>query len=562
VQHVLIVILTGKPIKVKYQSVYEYIQILCLTCVMCTAWSQTESAFTQGTITYMSSRNVYIKFTSTKDIVPGDTLWVITTGGAMQPALLVTGKSSTSVVSSPLGNIPLAVGQSCSARIKATIPDPSKDKGAAQQDVPNQNIPSVKDSALVKPENVGQASVVRKEKVRGRVSAADYITSQANNVAHRWRYVFSMNGDNWGGSRFSTEHYITFRHKSGEWYKVRDNLADALKVYSLAVRYEINESMQLSLGRKINSRISSMGAIDGLQAEKKWHNFLGGAILGFRPDYQDYGFNANLFQTGVYAGYIHPDVRFNLQTVAGFIEQKNTGRTDRRFVYLQHTNTLLKNLNIFSSAELDLYQNIGGIETHDVTMTNLLVSLRYRMSRALNITASYDNRKNVVYYETNKNFIDSLYENESRQGLRCGLTHRITPSLSWGVNAGYRFQNDGRNESKNLNGYINYSNIPGIKVNASLTFNMLQTSFIQNQMYGIRLSREIVPGKLQSELWYRRSQSTYPGEGDYSDRQDYAGIDLGWYFWKKLSLHCYYEGAFQKSQDVLHSINTSIIQRF
>ena len=55
----------------------------------------------EGTVTYISSQNIYIRFESTKDIQPGDTLF-IKKEEKLLPALLVKHLSSSSVVATPL----------------------------------------------------------------------------------------------------------------------------------------------------------------------------------------------------------------------------------------------------------------------------------------------------------------------------------------------------------------------------------------------------------------------------------------------------------------------------
>ena len=125
------------------------------------------------------------------------------------------------------------------------------------------------------------------------------------------RYAFLLRGNNLGNSRFSIENYITFRHTINEWEEVKDNLNRALKVYSLALRYDFNKTSSLTIGRKINPKISSMGAIDGIQFEAGKGNFILGAIIGSRPDYLDYGLNFNLFQYISYYFYsVHLSFKF------------------------------------------------------------------------------------------------------------------------------------------------------------------------------------------------------------------------------------------------------------
>ena len=68
-----------------------------------------------------------------------------------------------------------------------------------------------------------------------------------------------------------------------------------------------------------------------------------------RPDYQNYSFDPTLFQYGAYLAYsTRSPGKFTESSVA-YVEQTNDFKTDRRFLYFQHSNNLIKNLNFFST---------------------------------------------------------------------------------------------------------------------------------------------------------------------------------------------------------------------
>jgi hypothetical protein len=101
--------------------------------------------------------------------------------------------------------------------------------------------------------------------------------------------------------------------------------------------------------------ISNMGAVDGLQIGMKFKPVYLGLLAGSRPDYNDYSINFSLLQFG---GYVYNEFSTKngpVQSTLAFIEQTNAGKTDRRFVYLQHSNSLIRNINFFGTVEFDLY---------------------------------------------------------------------------------------------------------------------------------------------------------------------------------------------------------------
>ena len=177
-----------------------------------------------------------------------------------------------------------------------------------------------------------------------------------------------------------------------------------------------------------------MGAIDGLQYELRLKSFTIGLVGGFRPDYLNYSFNADLVQFGGYLGHDYSNKNGSMQTTLAFIDQLNNGNTDRRFAYLQHTNALVKNLFFFGSVEVDLYKQImtppsDTIQTdttytqdNSPSLTNLYLSLRYRPIRQLSLSVSYSSRQNVIYYETYKDIVERLLEETALQGFTFQVT--------------------------------------------------------------------------------------------------------------------------------------------
>ena len=522
---------------------------------------QAQEILEKGTVSFISSRNVYVKFASTKGINIGDSLYIYK-NEELAPALVVGNKSSTSSVCTPL----LANGMK--------VGDPVYAKTAVQKETPKADAEEVgslparqekvaaaeKANPVITPEEDDAPPALR-QKARGRISAGSYSNFSDYQTLHRMRYAFSYRGDHLKNSKFSTDTYITFRHTLNEWEKVQDNLGNALKVYALSAKYDFSPTSSLSFGRKINSRISSIGAADGFQYEQGLGNFIVGAIAGSRPDYSDYSFNPNLLQVGAYAGFVSSDPANFQQLTLGVIEQRNRSKTDRRFVYFQHSGELFGHLNLFSSFEMDLYENIGGEAKNTLQLTNLFVSLRYRLSRNWRFSLSYDNRKNIIYYESYKSFIDQLIDDETRQGLRLGVNYQPFRFVSLGVNSSWRFQKSGLNQARNLNAFLNFSRIPVANIRASLSANFLQANYLNSRLFGARISKDIIKGKLDGDLYFRKVAYRY-ASNETTIGQNIAGASLSLAFMKNLRLYLYYEGTFDAGTSTFHRFNTRVIQRF
>lgn len=534
---------------------------------------QDNTVLKSGKVSYKTSKNVYVKFASTESINIGDTLF-LNSKGKMIPALLVDNKSSISCVCSPISITRINVSDEIFVQ-KSYVEKPLEENPLVlheNNEVSSINQPRYRahNEQIVindeepnfegKSENEKQREAL-KQNISGRVSITSYNTLSESRANHRMRYTLAMRGDHLGNTRLSMDSYITFRHTLDEWEEVNNNINNALKVYSLALSYDFSSTSRLILGRKINPKISSMGAMDGVQFEHRAGNILFGALVGSRPGYQDYSLNLDLFQYGAYASHELVSNTMLLQNTLGYIEQRNSGKIDRRFIYFQHSSSLFKNLNLFTSAEVSLYESINDQSNNVFDLTNLYASMRYRFSRKLSVSASYDNRKNVQYYETFKSFIDKLIEQETRQGVRLNASYRLIKNVIWGVNAGWRFQKSERNLSKNLNSYLTFSRIPSLNIRTTLTANFLQTNYLNSKIFGIRVSREIIPRKLDGNINFRMVDYRYLNYESVT-KQNIASINLSWNIIKKLRLYVDYEGTFNHQHMLYHRIYTKIIQRF
>jgi hypothetical protein len=510
----------------------------------------------EGKISFITTQSVYVKFSSMQLISEGDTLY-IKQGESLVPALQIRNLSSISCVCDPLVSRTFNVSDVVFAKLDPGVISDTIQEEVIVAAVQLPEIPE-SDSLSVNADDPVKA----KQEIHGRISVSSYSNFSGTESARRqrMRYTFSIDANNLGNSGFSAESYVSFAHTNTNWEEIKDNIFGGLKIYNLSVKYDFNETMYLSVGRKINPRLSSVGAIDGIQFEKKFSFLTLGAFAGSRPDFKDYSINFDLLQYGVYMGHALKKNNVSMQNSLAFIEQTNRSATDRRFVYFQHSSWLMKNLSFFASAEMDLYQKVNDTIKNTFNLSNLYLSFRYRIIRQLSVGLSYSSRQNVIYYETYKDFVERLLENEALQGWRFRINARPARYLSLGVNAGYRYRKEDPRPSKNVYGYATYSHVPGINASLSLSATWLESSYLNGNIYSAGISREILPGKLNGGLKYRYV--------DYLYRNSEAGLaqnvfeaNLYWQAYRKLSLSVYYEGTFE-DQVSYNRIFLNLSQRF
>jgi hypothetical protein len=248
-----------------------------------------------------------------------------------------------------------------------------------------------------------------------------------------------------------------------------------------------------------------------------------------------------------------------VQSSIALVEQRNNHVTDRRFAYLQHSSALTKTLSVFDSAEFDLYSMVDSVAENNIRFTSTYLSLQYRPSRKLTLYGSYDARNNVIYYETYKNFIDNLIEQETRQGLRFRATYRVVKYVTLGSSIGYRFQKEQGSNSMNMHYYVSHSRVPLIKASIMASAILLSNDYLHGAVYGVRISRDIIKQKVFGELEYRMVDYQYD-RTETTLHQDIVGASISWRIRKKLSLSVDYEGVFGEQPN--NRIHLNLVQRF
>lgn len=389
--------------------------------------------------------------------------------------------------------------------------------------------------------------ISNEENISGRFSISSYsnTTNSGSNNYQRWRYRLSLNGNNFFDSTLSFSSYVTFAYRADRWNLTSSQLNRAIRIYDLSGTYKFDETYSLTFGRTVNSKVTNLSAIDGLQFTANYSFANLGVIIGSRPNFTDYGYNVKLFEYGFY---LNRSDLFNnsyFENTLAYLEQTNNFKTDRRFLYLQHSNNLVKNVNLFLSSEIDIYKREKGSSKGDFRFTSFYVSARYSPSRIINFSASYDARKNVVYYETYQSFADSLIDVSTRQGFKFRTNIRPFPNMYINASYGYRYRGEDSKPTNNYSATVGYSRIPFIESALSVGYNYLSTNYLVGNIYNARISKYIFEGSLNTSLGYRRINYNF----EYSTEeliQNEILFDLGYNISKMFTASFSYEGTFEK----------------
>jgi hypothetical protein len=494
-----------------------------------------ENSPIEGSITYQTKNEVYVRFNSTEGMKIGDTLnvWY---EQQWKKALIIESLSSQSCKTNNFLSLKLVIGGKISPPTKQVERVKKKKDDYAL-------VPYL--SSTPKEQGNKPKENPNKQQIDSRISVSTNGSRDQNaRDFDRLRTTASLDITHLQDSRINLETYVTFNHKTGT--PINDStFRNDFKVYSLALTYAHENGLSISVGRKLNNRLANMGAIDGLQIEKTLRKMTWGTFAGTRPDVLDYSFNKNLTQFGGFVAHESETTNGPIQTSLAFAEQKYGSETDRRFVYFQHSNAYLKNLQLFYSVECDLFQNIDSVKTNRWDLTSMYFSLRYRPSAKISFTTSYDNRKNIIYYESYRNFIDQLLNQETRQGFRLQMNYRLHPLAYLSLSGFYRYQSNRPDPTKNYVANVSISQIPNIMASVNLNANYMDTYYFKGTIWGLNISKDLFKGFLSTELSYRKVDYLFVNKEQGTLNQHIWGLNLNMYGKKRTSLMISYEGTIE-----------------
>ncbi len=494
----------------------------------------------KGTVSFETSQNIYVRFESTDGISIGDTLY-FERGRRDIPVMIVQFKSSQSVSGKKISKLDIKVGDELSTMVEESKPAAPIVSSAGTE----------KDTNLINDNNsITKASKFNIPKNRsnfyGNISANSF-TNYANYFnsvgIQRWNYTVNLHAENIGGSPVYFTNYMNLDYMSSEWSDVKANPFNNLRIYDLALGYKV-DGFNAWIGRHINYNIADLGPVDGVELEKSFlGNFAVGGVVGSRPNFYTMGLDGKLFE---YGGYITRSDSANdgvMQNTLAIFEQTYGGKTDRRYLYFQHTNTIIPKLYLFASSEIDLYKEENNTPTSQFSLTSMFLNAEFTPVNFLSVNVSYDARKNVVYYQTFRSFLDSLFTNEMRQGVRLGFFVRPGFGLFFNLAGGYSYQKGDLKPSRNLNFSVTESELPVLDISATVNYNRIFGSYQNGTMYGITLMKFIPFNVTTLSVGFSRIQYNFGNAlSAFVQKSVTAQIDTR--IFGPLFFNFYYEGDF------------------
>ncbi len=512
--------------------------VLCVSFLLLPVLLFSQSGKAQsGTVSFVTSTRIYAKFDNTQAIVTGDTLYSIL-DNKLVPAAVVGQKSSLSVVATPLAGQKLSKG-----------------------DVLQFNGRNLKSQDASFPDK--KILVRKKDPVRGSVSVGSNVqASSATDFNARNLARVRLKMDQINDSRFSVSTHFIYRQNLEASEDTIYQSPGLFNVYNLFLKYEKEQDYSVGIGRKINRRVASLGMIDGLHVEKQLGKFHVGGIAGFRPNFRNNGFQTDMPQMGGYLGVSHKGQENSFEVTVGLLEQKNGNAIDRRYVYAQGSASLGYGFSLFSSAEMDLYTLNSDLTQGGNRLTNFHLSANYRLNKMVRFSASYDTRKQIIFYETFQTNLERLIaDDEARQGIRARVTVRPFKRVTLGAAYGKRYQNSMANASDNYNLFGSIRNMPVIGGVISANLNVNQSNYLNSVSTTLRHSRYYFQNKVSASTYLRSVAYSHNPERDVTVLQQFVGTQFNYLFDSKFSLGGLVEFSLRQSE-YKSRFNIQLTKRF
>jgi len=198
----------------------------------------------EGTVTYLSSQYVYVRFENTSGISSGDTLYG-KDNIVFIPVMIIKYVSSISIAGELINGKNLNVGDKIIAKAKTEVKTNDEE-----------NIQFKKDSLKVsnkEPESTIQKTrkIKNERGLSGRISVQSY--SNLSNLAsgdeyQRWRYTLSLKAEDISGSGFSFYTYTNFAYRADEWTNISSNMGEILKSMIFPLIISLMKQHKFGLG--------------------------------------------------------------------------------------------------------------------------------------------------------------------------------------------------------------------------------------------------------------------------------------------------------------------------
>ncbi|MFA4923978.1 MAG: hypothetical protein WC557_07285 [Ignavibacteriaceae bacterium] len=510
--------------------------MLLLIVISVGLFAQNESKI-NGTVTYISSQNFYVRFENTANISTGDTIYISETGTSIGIIQYLSSQSAACVYIQKSG---VELNSQVYVSYRKHIVDSTS---STQKTLGNENF----FSRGINQSNSNNLKIKDAFDLNGRFSVRSF-TNYTTGISHAQnqylRYSLSLRGKNVGAKNLDFQSSTSYGYRADSW-KNSGSVWNNLKVYDFFFSYQPETSYKIQVGRIRNQNLYSLSTFDGILLDYAFSHFTLGTFVGSHPDWKTMGVNINLIQYGAFLLREDSLGAVTMSNNLSFANQTNSGKTDRRFLYFLHR-TRLTDFSFALSSEFDLYQVELNKSKSVFKPTSIYASALYRFDKKLSFDLSYDARKTIYYFESFKSTIDSILDSRMRQGVRLGVHYQVLRNLGVGLNGGFAKQNDDPRPSFNAGTSVSLTEITKLNFSFLGDFTYLQSNFLNGFAYGIKFNKNFLADYLNVGLGLRRVDYLFAGNTSDGIAQNIVNADLRWQMFKSLYFNFVYEFVSEK----------------
>lgn len=235
-----------------------------------------------------------------------------------------------------------------------------------------------------------------------------------------------LRGDNLGNGPYSVHVDVRTRRT----YRTRSNGSSETdgrtRVYRLSAARDVaSGGGKISLGRQTYGALSSVGIFDGALAQMTRGRLTAGAFAGTQPDAANQGYSTEIAELGIFSLWQERKLALSGGAVASYA----SGNLNREYLFFRQRITKNRFLG-FASEEIDVNRGWKADAGEPaISLSNILVSLRYRLGDRWALSSGYDNRRNIRLYR-NRISPETEFDDAYRQGWSTGLRYRPLSRLT------------------------------------------------------------------------------------------------------------------------------------
>lgn len=452
-----------------------YYLIVILLFVNVYSYSQkNEKRF--GIITFVSSQNFYAQFQSTEELQINDTVYLVSNSLL---AGVIKFKSSNSIAVGIISKV--GVGDSVFVFMKnspTNKTEESFDRTFAETNL-NQKT------------NLHNLQKNPVKSYSGKISFQFDGYSNRLKDFSRYKIKSRYSNNNFIMENLSLDFNVQLNINSQNQNFKKEIFKENFKIFQFYFAYQLNKNLNLGFGRLFNPLLRGLDAVDGFQLMMKDKKETYGIIAGSRPDVQNYWFNPKNAQAGLFYNRIDSINQMEMQNSFGFFEQTSNFKSDRRFIYFDHSNSFLPYTTAFFSVEIDFYNFTNQTIKNEINFTSINSSFNVRFNRKLSLNLSLNTRKNIFYMQDYRNQIDSILTNNFRDGFRISSSYFPIPEIRVSAHYNQSKARKGNVSSRNA-GVVLFFNAPFLEnSNFNLNYNNYNSAFLRGSSYSIMWSKNI-----------------------------------------------------------------------